>query len=141
MALGTHLVSYGAAVAETRVNKVTGQIVATHLYGALDAGLAVNPAFVENQISGQLIQAASRMLKEEVLFTGTSVTSLDWSTYPILRFEEHPNVTAIVVQRLNEKSTGAGEEILAAAAAAIGNAFFDATGARLRQFPLTPAHW
>ena len=97
------------------------------------------PACVENQISGQLIQAASRMLKEEVQFTGTSVTSLDWNTYPILRFDEHPDVTTIVVQRPDERSTGAGEEIVAAAAAAIANAFFDATGKRLRQFPLTPA--
>jgi len=139
VALGTHLVSYGAAVADIRVNRKTGEIVATHLYGALDAGLAVNPAFVENQISGQLIQAASRMLKEEVRFTGTGVTSLDWNSYPILRFAEHPDVTTIVVQRPDERSTGAGEEILAAAAAAIANAFFDATGKRLRQFPLTPA--
>jgi nicotinate dehydrogenase subunit B len=138
VALGTHLVSYGAAVAEVRVDKTSGRVVATHLYGALDAGLAVNPDFVENQISGQLIQAASRMLKEEVLFSTTNVTSLDWNSYPILRFEEHPNVTALVVQRPTERSTGAGEEVVAAAAAAIANAVFDAIGVRLRQFPLTP---
>jgi CO/xanthine dehydrogenase Mo-binding subunit len=139
VALGTHLVSHGAAVAEIRVNRATGHVVVTHLYGALDAGLAVNPAFVQNQISGQLIQAASRILKEEVLFSTTNVTTLDWKSYPILRFQEHPQVTPIVVQRPGEPSTGAGEEVLAAAAAAIANAFFDATGVRLRQFPVTPA--
>ncbi len=139
VAVGTHLVSYGAAIADVRVDKDTGKIVATHIYGALDAGLAVNPAFVENQISGQLIQAASRMLKEEVVFTTTSVTSVDWNSYPILRFEEHPDVTPIVVQRRDARSTGAGEEVLAAAAAAIANALFDATGVRLREYPLTPA--
>jgi nicotinate dehydrogenase subunit B len=138
VALGTHLVSHGAAIAEIRVNRSNGQIVATHMYGAIDAGLAVNPANVENQISGQLIQATSRVLKEEVRFTNTHVTSLDWSSYPILRFEEHPDVTAIVVQRAEERSTGAGEELMAAAAAAIANAFFDATGVRLREYPLTP---
>jgi len=138
VALGTHLVSYGAAIAEVRVNKSTGQVVATHIYGAIDAGLAVNPANVENQISGQLIQATSRVLKEEVRFTNTSVTSLDWSSYPILRFAEYPDVTTIVVQRAGEKSTGAGEELMAAAAAAIANAFFDATGVRLHEYPLTP---
>jgi CO/xanthine dehydrogenase Mo-binding subunit len=138
VALGTHLVSYGAAIAEIRVNRSTGQVVATHMYGAIDAGLAVNPANVENQISGQLIQATSRVLKEEVRFTDTNVTSLDWSSYPILRFAEHPDVTTIVVQRAGEKSTGAGEELMAAAAAAIANAFFDATGVRLREYPLTP---
>lgn len=137
--LGTHTTSYGAAVAEITVDKKTGQIRATHMYGALDCGLAINPALVENQISGMLIQACSRMLKEEVTFSETAVTSLDWAGYPILRFEEHPEVTPIVVQRLDQPSTGAGEEVLAAAGAAIANAFFDATGKRLHQFPLTPA--
>ena len=136
--LGTHMSSYGAAVAEIRVNKDTGAVVCTHLYGAIDAGLVVNPAAVENQISGQLVQAASRILKEEVTFSKTNVTSLDWNSYPILRFGETPAVTAIVVQRMDQRSTGAGEEIMAAASAAIANAFFDATGVRLREYPLTP---
>jgi nicotinate dehydrogenase subunit B len=137
--LGTHLVSYGGAVAEIEVNKETGRVVAKHLYGVIDAGLAVNPAFIENQISGQLVQTASRMFKEEVTFNTTNVTSLDWNSYPILRFEECPEVTPIVVQRLDQRSTGAGEEVMAAAAGAIGNAFFDATGVRMREYPLTPA--
>ena len=94
--LGTHLVSYGGAVAEIEVNRETGKVAVKHMYGAIDAGLAVNPAFVENQISGQLVQAASRMLHEEVTFNNTNVTSLDWNSYPILRFEECPEVTAVV---------------------------------------------
>jgi nicotinate dehydrogenase subunit B len=85
------------------------------------------------------VQAASRTLKEEVTFSKTNVTSLDWNSYPILRFGEHPAVTPIVVQRTDQRSTGAGEEIVAAASAAIANAFFDATGVRLREYPLTPA--
>jgi CO/xanthine dehydrogenase Mo-binding subunit len=136
--LGTHHVSYGAAVAEIEVNKRTGNIVAKHLYGALDAGLTVNPALVENQIVGQMVQSTSRTLKEEVTFDSANVTSLDWVSYPILRFAEHPNVTAVVVQRLDEPATGAGEEVMGATGAAIANAFFDATGARLRQYPMTP---
>jgi len=137
--VGTHLASYGAAVAEIEVNKETGRVVAKHIYGAIDAGLAVNPGNIENQISGQLVQTASRMFKEEVTFNTTNVTSLDWNSYRVLRFDECPEVTAIVVQRLNERSTGAGEEVMAGAAAAIANAFFDATGVRLSQFPFTPA--
>jgi CO/xanthine dehydrogenase Mo-binding subunit len=136
--VGTHLASYGAAVAEIEVNKETGRIVAKHMYGAIDAGQVVNPGNVENQISGQLVQTVSRMLKEEVMFNTTNVTSLDWNSYPILRFEECPEVTPVVVQRLDQRSTGAGEEVMAAAAAAIANAFFDATGARMQQYPLTP---
>jgi nicotinate dehydrogenase subunit B len=139
IALGTHLTSYGAAVAEIEVDKESGRITAKHMYGALDVGLAVNPGFVENQITGMLVQATSRMLKEEVTFTETNVTSLDWATYPILRFDECPEVTAIVVQQLNEKSDAAGEEVVGPAAAAIANAFFDATGVRLQEYPLTPS--
>ena len=83
------------------------------------------------------MQTASRMLHEEVKFDPTGVTSVDWASYPILRFEECPEVTPIVVQRINERSLGAGEEVMAAAAAAIANAFFDATGVRMETFPFT----
>jgi nicotinate dehydrogenase subunit B len=136
--LGTHHVSYGAAVAEIEVDKRTGNIVAKRICGALDAGLTINPGLVENQIVGQVIQATSRVLKEEVTFDNSGVTSVDWVSYPMLRFAEHPNVTPVVVQRLEEPSTGAGEEVIGATAAAIANAFFDATGVRLRQYPMTP---
>ena len=136
--LGTHHVSYGAAVVDIEVNRRTGLIVATRVFAAMDVGLAVNPALVENQIVGQVIQSVSRLLKEEVLFDQTGVTSLDWASYPILRFAEHPDVVPVVVQRLDEPSTGAGEEVMGATVAALANAFFDASGLRLRQYPMTP---
>ena len=136
--LGTHLASWGGAVAEIEVERSTGRVRISHLYGAIDAGLVVNPGIVESQVIGQLVQTASRMLLEEVKFDTNGVTSLDWSSYPILRFEDCPEITALVVQRLNEPYSGAGEEVMAAAAAAIANAFFDATGVRLRMYPLTP---
>lgn len=136
--LGTHLVSYGAAVADVEVDSDTGIVLIRHLYGALDAGMVVNPLIVEHQIEGQLVQTASRMLHEEVRFDRARVTSLDWQGYPILRCADCPQVTAVVVQRPTERSTGAGEETMAAAAAAIANAFFDATGRRMQRFPLTP---
>lgn len=109
-----------------------------HLYGAMDPGLVINPLSVEQQIEGQLIQATSRMLLEEVAFDESTVTSVDWGSYPILRFEDAPKVTAIVISRPDQTSTGAGEEVLAAAGAAIANAFFDATGVRMRERPLRP---
>lgn len=136
--LGTHLESYGAAVADVEVNKRTGQIRVLHLYGALDAGCAVNPGLVESQIMGMMVQATSRVLKEEVTFNHNNVTSLDWSSYPVLRFDECPKVTPIVIQRLNEPSTGAGEEVMGAAAAAIANAVAAAIGVRIRRYPMTP---
>jgi nicotinate dehydrogenase subunit B len=137
VALGTHLVSYGAAVATVQVNRKTGAVRVMHLYGALDAGLAVNPASVEQQIEGMMIQAASRTLHEEVSFNESNVTSLDWGSYPILRFGEAPKVTPIVISHADKPSSGAGEEVLAAAGAALANAFFDATGVRLYERPMT----
>jgi len=136
--LGTHLASWGGAVAEIEVNKTTGHIRVLHLYGAIDAGLVVNTSNVENQIIGQLVQTVSRMLLEEIKFNRTNVTTLDWGTYPILRMADAPKVTAVIVQRLQEAPLGAGEEVMAAAAAAIANAFFDATGRRLNMYPMTP---
>jgi CO/xanthine dehydrogenase Mo-binding subunit len=137
--MGTHLVSYGAATAEVEVDMQSGRVRVLRLVGALDAGLVVNPLIVERQIEGQLVQTASRMLLEEVRFDARGVTSLDWQSYPVLRFEDCPAITAVVVQRTQERSTGAGEEVMAAAAAAIANAFFDATGKRMEHFPFTPA--
>jgi CO/xanthine dehydrogenase Mo-binding subunit len=144
--LGTHhlrpnqgdRITRAAAVVEIEVNRGNGVVRAKHVYGAMDCGLTINPGIVESQIVGMSVHGTSLALKEEVQFNQTNVTSLDWNTYQTLRFGEHPAVTPIVVQQINEKSSGAGEEVLPAVVAAIGNAFFDATGVRLRQFPLTP---
>ncbi len=136
--LGTHLVGWGGAVAEVEVNRATGAVRVTRLWGAIDAGLAVNPGIVESQIEGQLVQTVGRMLYEEVTFDERGVTSLDWNGYRVARFEDAPEITPIVVQRIDEPSSGAGEEAMAAAAAAIANAFFDATGVRMRELPFTP---
>jgi nicotinate dehydrogenase subunit B len=145
--LGTHhlpqnqgdRVTYAAAVVEIEVNRETGIVVAKHVYGAMDCGLAINPAIVESQIVGMSVHGTSLALREEVQFNETNVTSVDWGSYQTLRFGEHPAVTPIVVQQLHEPSSGGGEEVLPAVVAAIGNAFFDATGVRLRQYPLTPS--
>ena len=146
LALGTHhlqpnqgdRITYAAAVVDIDVNRENGVVTAKHVYGAMDCGLAINPGIVESQIVGMSNHGVSLALKEEVHFDQTNVTSLDWNGYQTLRFAEHPAVTPIVVQQLQEKSSGAGEEMLPAVVAALGNAFFDATGVRLRQFPLTP---
>ena len=78
-------------------------------------------------------------LTEEVTFDKGRVTSLDWVSYPLLRFKDHPAVTTVVVQRTDLQATGNGEPPTAAAAASIANAFFDATGVRLYEAPMTPA--
>jgi CO/xanthine dehydrogenase Mo-binding subunit len=138
--VGTHHLPQNQSdrIADIEVDKDTGVIVAKHVYGAMDCGLAINPGIVESQIVGMCVHGTSLALCEEVQFDQTNVTSVDWASYRTLRFGEHPNVTPILLQRLHERSSGAGEEVLPAVVAAIGNAFFDATGVRLRQYPLTP---
>jgi nicotinate dehydrogenase subunit B len=137
VALGTHRASMGGAVVDIELDKRSGVIVVKHVYAALDCGIAVNPAVVEAQIAGMSTQAVSRVLKEEVQFSETGVTSLDWVSYPVLRFGEHPEVTPIVVAQKGP-SLGAGEEALAAVGAAVANAFYDATGLQLTTYPMTP---
>jgi nicotinate dehydrogenase subunit B len=127
-----------AVIAEVQVNKKTGKITATHIYTAQDAGLGINPSLMEAQMMGAAVQGTSRALVELVPFTKSRVTGLDWATYPILRFKDSPAVTTVVVQRTDLPSTGSGEPPTVGAPAAIANAFFDATGVRMRQMPMTP---
>jgi CO/xanthine dehydrogenase Mo-binding subunit len=105
---------------------------------AHDCGLIINPDGLRNQIEGNTIQATSRTLKEEVKFDRSLVTSLDWKTYPILRFTEIPDVIVELIDRPDQPAVGAGEATTSAIPAAIANAVFDATGVRLRRVPFTP---
>jgi nicotinate dehydrogenase subunit B len=105
---------------------------------AHDCGLIINPDGVRNQIEGNVIQSLSRALKEEVQFDQMRVTSVDWETYPILKFSEVPEVEIVLIDRPDQPALGAGEPAQITTAAAVANAIFDATGARLRQIPFTP---
>jgi CO/xanthine dehydrogenase Mo-binding subunit len=127
-----------AAVADIEVNKRTGKIVVKHVWQSLSAGLSVYPGGVANQIVGGVTQITSRLLVEQLTYSRARVTSSDFVTYPLMRFKDAPKVTPIVVQRPELIPQGLGEPAAGVAAAAIANAFFDATGVRLRQAPLTP---
>jgi nicotinate dehydrogenase subunit B len=140
VAIGGFASSYPAVVADVTVDRKTGKITVDHLYAAQDAGTTVNPASVENQMVGCLVHGCSRALMEEVAFSKVRTTSLDWVTYPVLRFMDSPKVTTVVVQRLDQPPAGSGEPTTAAVPAAIANAFFDATGVRLYRYPMTPGY-
>ncbi len=129
--------AYVAAVADVEVNPADGQVRVTRVVVVHDCGLIINPDGLRNQIEGNVIQAISRTLKEEVKFDRAMVTSLDWRLYPILRFPEIPEVIIELIDRPDQPSVGAGEPANSAIPAAIANAFFDATGARLRTVPFT----
>jgi CO/xanthine dehydrogenase Mo-binding subunit len=139
IAIGGFANSQAANVAEIEVNIKTGKIVVKHAYTAVVAGLMAALNQAESNMTGALVMGVSRALNEQVVFDTGRVTSLDWVTYPLLRFKDHPAVTTVVAQRTDLQSTGNGEPPTAAVAASIANALFDATGVRIYEAPMTPA--
>jgi len=132
-------ITFVATVAEVEVNRTTGKILVTKVFVAHDCGQIVNPDGVINQVEGGVIQTVSRTLMEEVQWNGSTVSSVDWASYPILRFPDMPQVKTVLIDRPGQPSWGAGEQTPTTVPAAIANAFFDATGTRLRSIPFTPA--
>jgi CO/xanthine dehydrogenase Mo-binding subunit len=130
--------AYVAAVADVDVNPADGEVRVKRVTVAHDCGLIINPDGLRNQIEGNVIQAMSRTLKEEVKFDRSVVTSLDWTLYPILRFPEIPEVIIELINRPDQPAVGAGEATTSAIPPAIANAIFNATGVRLRTIPFTP---
>jgi nicotinate dehydrogenase subunit B len=127
-----------AAVAEIEVDKTTGDVTVKKITLAHDCGLIVNPDGLKNQIEGNILQAVSRALLEEVQFDSTGQKNLDWDSYPVIRFEQVPDVEIVLIDRPEMQPLGGGEPSIVPVTAAIANAIFDATGARLRQVPFTP---
>ena len=128
-----------ATVAEVEVNRRTGVVHVKRFVCVHDCGLIINPEALRGTIAANLIQSMSRSLKEEVTFDETHVTSVDWNTYPVARASEIPDqVDIVLIDHPEIPPSGAGEPASRPTAAAIGNAIFDATGARVRRGPLTP---
>ncbi|MBM3218812.1 MAG: xanthine dehydrogenase family protein molybdopterin-binding subunit [Candidatus Rokubacteria bacterium] len=133
-----NLACYCATAAEVEVERATGRVRVTRVVAAVDAGQIVNPDGVVNQIEGGVIQSASWTLKEAVGFDRTRVTTRSWADYPILRFDEVPDVEVVLLDQPNERFLGVGEGSQGPAVAAIANAIAHATGTRLRALPFTP---
>jgi nicotinate dehydrogenase subunit B len=129
--------AWSAWVAEVEVDIDSGDVQVTRVVVGQDNGLVINPAGVQHQIHGNVIQSVSRTLKEQMSFDRQSITSREWGSYPILKFPEVPIVQVIVMPRPQEPPLGVGESASVPSAAAISNAIFDATGVRLREPPFT----
>ena len=141
IALGTRNGTYVGTIAEVEVNRKTGAVKVTRLVCSHDCGLIVNPEALKSTIAANLVQSLGRTTKEEVMFDRSNVTSVDWNTYKVARASDVPAVVDIVlINRPDLPPGGAGEPSSRPTAAAIANAVFDATGARVRQIPLTPAN-
>ena len=126
------LVAMGMEVA---VERASGRIRVTRVVCAQDCGLMINPACVQSQLEGNIIQTLSRTLHEEVVYDRDRVTTVDWASYPILTFPEVPVLEFELIQRLDQPPLGVGEAASTPVPAALANAVFDATGVRLRTVP------
>ena len=130
--------AWSAWVADVEVNRSTGDVALTRVTVGQDSGLMINPAGVQHQIHGNVIQSVSRVLKEEVTFTSTAVATKEWGGYPIITFPEVPPIDVLMVPRPDQPPLGVGESASVPSAAAIANAIYDATGVRFRDVPFTP---
>ena len=130
--------TYVCVVVEVEVVARTGEVRLRHAWIAADAGEIIDPDGLTNQLEGGLVQAASWALVERVEVGAQGVASRDWASYPILRFSEVPKITTVLLDRPGRRSLGAGEATTGPTPAAIANAVFQATGARIRDLPLRP---
>ena len=129
---------YSAMVAEVEVELATGKLTVKRLVVSVDAGPISNPDGLRNQCEGGALQGMSRALGEEVTWDDHNVTSIDWRTYHTLPLGfAVPKIDVVLLNRTDVPATGAGETSITVVAGAIGNAIFDATGARIRQVPFT----
>jgi nicotinate dehydrogenase subunit B len=133
-----HSESYVAMGMEVAVERGSGRIRVERVACAHDCGQIINPDGVRAQVEGSVLQTLSRVLMEEVQFDRSRVTSVDWSSYPILRFPDVPKLDIVLIDRPTQPPLGAGEAACSPVGAALANAVFDATGARLRTVPFTP---
>jgi CO/xanthine dehydrogenase Mo-binding subunit len=138
--------TYVAVYVEVEVTTATGEIWVRRVVVAHDCGLIINPDGLCNQIEGNVIQGISRTLVEEVGFSGTGVTTLLWSAYPVIQFNQVPSSIEIVLLNHPEQLTqdpsnvpawGAGEPTIGPVPPAIANAIFNAIGKRLTVLPIT----
>jgi nicotinate dehydrogenase subunit B len=130
---------YSALVAQVEVDQDTGKVSLKRMVVSVDCGPISNPDGLRNQTEGGTLQGISRALMEEVTWDDQKVTSFDWSSYRTLPLGfAIPKIDVVMTNRPDEEAAGAGELSITIVAAAIANAIFDATGARIREVPFTP---
>jgi CO/xanthine dehydrogenase Mo-binding subunit len=130
--------SYVGIVMRVAVEAGNGAVKLKQAHAICDAGLVINPDGARAQIEGGIVQSSSWTLKEQIRFGNEAKRSLDWASYPILRFDEIPDIEVAMMQRDDQPPLGVGEAAQGPTAAAIANAVFSATGQRLRRLPLAP---
>jgi nicotinate dehydrogenase subunit B len=138
LAVGNEKGSYVATCAEVAVDRTSGSVRVVRLVEAFECGAIVNPDGLRNQVVGAMIQGLGGALFEFVEFENGRITNARFSRYRIPRFSDVPEIEAILLDRKDIPSAGAGETPIMAVAPAIANAIFNATGTRLQSLPLAP---
>jgi isoquinoline 1-oxidoreductase len=139
IAIGTDVGAYVAHMAEVKVDKKTGAVKVIRLTCVQDMGLCVNPEGATIQMEGCLTMGLGYTFTEELIYEGGNITTRGFDTYDIPRFSWLPKIDTLILERNDQPPHGGGEPAIIAVGAVIGNAIFDATGARLYRMPMTPA--
>lgn len=129
--------AYVAVAVHADVDVASGEIAVASLLLVCDAGTVINPDGLRNQLEGGALQALSRTLYEEVRADAHGIRSRDWTCYPVLRFDQVPEVSVVLIDRPDCPPLGVGEAAGPPVAAALANAVDDAIGVRLRRMPFT----
>jgi isoquinoline 1-oxidoreductase len=129
---------YVATCAEVMVDRSSGAVRVMRVTTAFECGAIVNPDGLRNQVIGANIQGLGGALFEAIEFENGRITNPRFSRYRVPRFRDVPDIEAILLDRKDLPSAGAGETPIMGVAPAVGNAIFDATGVRLRGLPLVP---
>jgi len=138
VACGDEKGSYVATFAEVAVDKVAGAVRVVRMVEAFECGAIVNPDGLRNQVVGAMIQGLGGALFEAIEFENGRIKNPHFATYRVPRFRDVPEIEAILLDRKDIPSVGAGETPIMAVAPAVGNAIFDAAGVRLHGLPLVP---
>jgi nicotinate dehydrogenase subunit B len=135
---GTDAGTWVAHMAEVKVSKSTGRVKVVRLACAQDMGLCVNPQGALIQMEGCLMMGLGYTLTEELKFDGGNIRDRNFDSYEIPRFSWTPKLECVIMDRKDQAPQGGGEPAIIGVGAAVGNAIFDATGARLFRYPFTP---
>ncbi len=134
--------TFGAQIVELTIDELTGGIEVTQAWAAHDVGKAINPAAVEGQIEGGVVQGMGYALMEELLWEGGHLVNPTLMDYKVPGFADSPpNIQSIIVEQPHPQgpfgAKGIAESSLVGIAPAMTNAIFHATGVRIDEIPLT----
>jgi isoquinoline 1-oxidoreductase len=138
VACGTDAGACVAHMAEVEVDKNTGNVQVKRVVCAQDMGLCVNPEGARLQMEGAITMGMGYALTEEVRFAGGEIHDSNFDTYTLPHFSWLPEIETVIIDAKDSPPAGGGEPAIICMGAVIANAVFDATGARLRQLPMTP---